>query len=61
MRAVLVQAAKAWGQLPSDVGLCAPEDNITYMVAWEQAENSMTAWENQEREREQNRASRARR
>jgi hypothetical protein len=52
MRAVLIQAAKAWGQKPSAVGLCAEEDDIAYMVAWEQAENRMIAWERQEAERE---------
>jgi len=52
MRAVLVQATKAWGVLPSAVGLCSEDDDIAYMVAWEQAENRMIAWERQEQEKE---------
>ena len=52
MRAVLVQAAKAWRQKPSALGLCSEDDDLAYMVAWEQAENRMIAWERQEQERE---------
>ena len=55
MRAVMVQAAKAWRQRPSDLGLCSEEDDITYIVAWEMAESRMMAWERQEAEREQKR------
>ena len=47
-----MQAAKSWGQRPSDVGLCAPEEDIVYMVAWERTENLMLSWERQEQERE---------
>lgn len=47
MRAVLVQTAKSWGQKPSALGLCAPEDDLAFMVAWENAERTMTAWEQQ--------------
>ena len=49
---MLVQAAKAWRQRPSDVGLCGEEDDLIYMVAWERAESRMLAWERQEAERE---------
>jgi hypothetical protein len=51
MRAVLVKAAKAWGKKPSEVGLCAEDDDLAYMVAWEQAEMRMIAWEQQEADR----------
>jgi hypothetical protein len=47
-----VQAAKAWGQRPSDVGLCGEDDDLAYMVAWERAEGQMLAWERQEADRE---------
>lgn len=47
MRAVLVQTAKSWGRLPSDLGLCAPDDDLAFMVAWDNAERTMTAWEQQ--------------
>jgi hypothetical protein len=52
MRAVLVQAAKAWGQKPSALGLCPEDDDLAFIVAWEQAENRMIAWERQEQEKE---------
>jgi hypothetical protein len=52
MRAVLIQAAKAWGQKPSTLGLCPEDDDLAFIVAWEQAENRMITWERQEQERE---------
>ena len=52
MRAVLVQTAKAWGKKPSELGLCAASDDLAYMVAWENAERTMVAWEKQEAEKE---------
>ncbi len=52
MRAAMVAACKAWGQKPSDAGLCVPDDDMAYIIAWEQAENRMMAWERQEGERE---------
>jgi hypothetical protein len=52
LRAVLIQAAKAWRLKPSDLGLCATDDDIVYIVAWERTENLMTAWEQQEAARE---------
>ena len=51
MRAVLIQTAKAWGQKPSELGLCDPDDDLAYMVAWENAERTMIAWERQEAEK----------
>lgn len=47
MRAVLVQTAKSWGQKPSALGLCEPDDDLAFMVAWDNAERTMTAWEQQ--------------
>ena len=58
MRAVLIQTAKEWGKKPSEVGLCSEEDDIAYMVAWEQAESKMTAWEHQEQKKEADRKAR---
>jgi hypothetical protein len=55
MRAVLVQTAKAWGYRPSELGLCAPDEDLAYMVAWENAERTMVAWEYQVAEKEQRR------
>jgi len=56
VRAVLIQAAKAWGQKPSELGLCDPDDDLTYIVAWERTEYRMLAWERQEQERKAKRA-----
>jgi len=58
MRAVLMQTAKAWGQKPSALGLCSADDDIAYMVAWEQTESKMTAWEHQEAKKEADRKAR---
>ena len=55
LRAAVIRATKAWGLRPSDLGLCAPEDDVVYMVAWERTEAAMIAWEEQERERESKR------
>lgn len=52
MRAVLVRAAKEWGLKPSELGICAPDDDLAYMVAWLRADMHMRAWEMQEAERE---------
>lgn len=52
MRAVLIQTAKTWGKKPSELGLCDPDDDLAYMVAWDNAERTMIAWEQQEAERE---------
>lgn len=49
---VLMQAARSWGKLPSEVGLCQPEDDLTYMVALTKAEGEMRAWEQKVIERE---------
>ena len=49
----MIRAAKAWGMRPSELGICAPDADLTYMVAWERAEGNMVAWERQEIEREQ--------
>lgn len=49
---VLMQAARSWGKLPSEVGLCQPEDDLTYMVALTKAEGKMRAWEQKVIERE---------
>lgn len=47
-----MQAAKAWGLLPSELGICGPEDDLTYIVAWERTEMNMLAWERHVREKE---------
>lgn len=52
LRAVLMKAAKEWKLRPSELGLCGPDDDITYMVAYLRAESNMAAWEQQEAERE---------
>jgi hypothetical protein len=49
---VLVQTAKAWGKKPSELGICGEEDDLAYMITWEQSESRMIAWERQEAERE---------
>lgn len=60
MRAVLVQTAKSWGMRPSALGLCAPDDDLAYMVAWDNAERTMIAWEQQEAVREAKRGTKNR-
>jgi hypothetical protein len=47
-----MRTAKAWGLRPSDLGLCGPEEDQAFMVAWENAEIMMAAWDYQEAERE---------
>ena len=47
-----MQTTRAWGQRPSGLGLCAPEDDLAYMVAWDNAERTMVAWERQLAEEE---------
>ena len=51
-RGVLMRTAKAWGVRPSTLGLCSPDDDLAFMVAWTAAETQMLAWEQQEAERE---------
>lgn len=53
-----MRAAKAWGLKPSDLGLCSPGDDLTYIIAWEAVESKMMAWERQETEREAEQAKR---
>ena len=55
MRAVLIRTARDWGLKPSDLGICAPEDDLVYMVAWTRVESHMMAVEQRERERQQRR------
>ena len=52
MRAVLIRTAKAWRLKPSELGICAPADDLAYMVAWMRAETRMAMWEQHEAERE---------
>ncbi len=47
-----MRAAKAWRVKPSDLGICQPEDDLTYIIAWTNAETNMAAWEQQEAARE---------
>ena len=59
-RAAQMRAAKAWGLKPSDLGICTPADDLTYIIAWERTEARMTAWEHQEAEREAKRGTKNR-
>ncbi len=47
-----MRAAKEWGIKPSELGLCSTGDDLAYMVAYIRAEVQMTAWEQQQAERE---------
>ena len=47
----MMQAAKAWGLKPSDLGICSPDDDLTYIVAWERTEMNMKAWERRQQEK----------
>ncbi len=40
-----MQTAARWGRLPSELGLCQPQDDLSYMVALTMAENKMQSWE----------------
>ena len=47
LRLVLMQAARAWGILPSELGLCGVDEDLTYMAALQIVEGQMRAWEQQ--------------
>jgi len=49
-----MRAAKEWHLKPSELGICSPEDDLAYMVAYLRTEIRMTAWEIQEREAKRN-------
>lgn len=49
---MMLRAAKTWGVVPSVLGICQPEDDLTYMVAYIRTESTMQALEAQEAERE---------
>ena len=44
-------AAKAWRLKPSELGICGPEDDLTYIVAWERVDMDMRAWERRQQEK----------
>ena len=50
--------ADNWGERPSALGICPPEDDVPLMVAFVRVKRFMEAYENQENERkmEQERA-----
>ena len=53
-RMAMFRAVREWtGPLPSTVGLCAAEDDLTYIVAVWRTEEQMRAVEQAEQEREQ--------
>ena len=45
---MLIRAAKAWGMKPSELGICNPDDDLTYILAWESTETRMLAWEREQ-------------
>ena len=47
-----MRVAKEWHKLPSELGICGPDDNLTFMIAHMRAETKMLGWEQQEVERE---------
>jgi hypothetical protein len=36
---------KAWGRLPSQFGICAPEEDLQYMLARERMESKINEWQ----------------
>ena len=46
----LLHAAKDWGYKPSDLGLCTPEEDLLYMVAYTVTVSDMEAVERKEPE-----------
>ena len=47
----MIRTAKQWGIRPSELGICSPEDDLAYMIAWTRAETHMAMWEQDEAER----------
>ena len=47
----MVRTAKEWGLKPSSLGICSPDDDLAYMIAWTRADTKMMAWEQKEAER----------
>lgn len=59
----LVHTAKEWGRLPSELGLCDPEEDLLFMTAHEEVVSEMRAFEDYKAElkrleQERNRAAR---
>lgn len=51
-----MKTLREWqGPRPSEMGICSPDDDLPYMVAWMRTELDMMAWEHQEAERERKR------
>ena len=48
-------ACYEWSLRPSDIGLCEPDDDINWMVAYLQAKRKMAAYEIEQQERERER------
>lgn len=46
-----VGAAFAWGQKPSSVGLCQPDEDVAVMAAYTRSVNEMAAWEEKKRKK----------
>jgi len=46
-----VMACQEWNVLPSEMGLCEPEDDLTLMAAFISAKSDMQVWERHEEER----------
>ena len=47
-----MRTAKEWQIKPSELGICSPDDDLAFMVAYMRTELDMRAWEYQEAERE---------
>lgn len=49
-----VMAAKAWGKLPSEMGICRPDQDMALMMALEQVIGTMQTFAQEEAERIRN-------
>ena len=40
-----LRTAHDWNKLPSELGICDPEDDADYMIAFSNTQAKMTSWE----------------
>ena len=46
-----LQTAHHWNKKPSELGICRPEDDLDFMMAYTTTRIHMDAWEDSERKR----------
>lgn len=56
---ITIGVLKEWGRLPSEFGLCDPEEDLLIMSAYISAKSDMDAYEQQKAEERAERAARS--